>query len=152
MVAVRFQCVTKLQMPPSQAFDVALSVAAHLASMARSREQASGHDASDSLRLGDEVTWRGWHFGIPWRLTSRITEFDRPRRFTDQQVRGPFHRFHHEHRFEPCDGGSRMTDVVEFEAPAGWIGRLAERFVLASYMRALIEERNRWLAAQSAAP
>ena len=137
-------------MSPSQAFDLALSVTAHLASMARSREQVIGRDASDPLRLGDEITWQGWHFGIPWRLTSRITEFDRPHRFTDEQVRGPFHRFDHEHRFEPFDGGSRMTDTVEFEAPAGCIGVLVERFVLASYVRAIIEERNRWLAAQSA--
>jgi ligand-binding SRPBCC domain-containing protein len=151
-MAVRFQCVTELQMPPSQAFDVALSVAAHLASMARSREQVIGRDASGTLRLGDEITWRAWHFGIPWRLTSRITGFERPHHFIDDQVRGPFRRFHHEHRFEPFNGGTRMTDIVEFEAPAGWIGRLAERFVLASYMRAIIESRNRWLAEQRAAP
>ena len=43
-----------------------------------------------------------------------------------------------------------MTDIVEFEAPAGWLGRLAERSVLACYMRTLIEERNRYLAARSA--
>jgi len=42
-----------------------------------------------------------------------------------------------------------MTDIVEFEAPAGWLGRWAERFVLASYIRALIEERNRYLAGRS---
>ena len=85
---------------------------------------------------------------MPWLLTSRITAFDRPNRFIDEQVRGPFHRFHHEHLFEPVDGGSRMTDIVEFEAPAGWPGRFAERIVLASYIRALVEERNRFLAAR----
>ena len=136
-------------MPPAEAFDLSLSVAAHLASMARSHEQAIGRLASDSLRLGDEITWRAWHFGIPWRLTIRITAFDRPRRFIDEQVRGPFHRFHHEHVFEAFEVGSRMTDIVEFEAPAGWLGRIAERLLLASYMQSLIEERNRYLAEQA---
>ena len=42
-----------------------------------------------------------------------------------------------------------MSDIVEFEAPAAWLGRLAERLVLASYMRTLIEERNQYLAARS---
>jgi ligand-binding SRPBCC domain-containing protein len=148
-VAVRFECVTNLAMPPTEAFDLSLSVAAHLASMARSRERAVAHVTSDLLGLGDEIIWQAWHFGVPWRLTSRITEFDRPHRFIDEQVRGPFHRFHHEHLFEPIDGGSEMTDIVEFEAPSGWLGRLAERFVLASYIRALIEERNRYLAERS---
>jgi ligand-binding SRPBCC domain-containing protein len=149
-VAVRFECVTKLAMPPGEAFDLSLSVAAHVASMARTGERAVGRVSSDVLGLGDEITWRAWHFGVPWRLTSRITAFDRPQRFIDEQVRGPFHRFHHEHLFEAIDGGSLMTDIVEFEAPAGWLGRLAERLVLASYLRALIEERNLYLAERSA--
>ncbi len=148
-MAVRFERATTLAIPPAEAFDLSLSVATHLASMSRSREQAIGRVQSDSLSLGDEVTWRAWHFGIPWRLTSRITAFDRPRRFIDEQVRGPFHKFHHEHVFEEIGGGSRMIDIVEFEAPAGWLGRLAERLVLASYMRSLIDERNRYLAEQS---
>lgn len=146
-VAVRFECVTKLAMPPAEAFDLSLSVGAHLASMADSRERAIGRaPKSDLLGLGDEVTWRAWHFGTPWQLTSRITAINRPHGFIDEQVRGPFHRFHHEHLFEPVGSGSRMTDIVEFEAPAGWLGRLAERLVLASYIRTLIEERNRYLA------
>jgi len=137
-------------MPPAEAFDLSLSVEAHLASMADSRERAIGRGAaSDLLAFGDEITWRAWHFGVPWRLTSRITAFNRPHRFIDEQVRGPFHRFHHEHQFEPVGGGSRMTDIVELEAPAWWLGRLAERLVLASYIRTLIEERNRYLAARS---
>jgi ligand-binding SRPBCC domain-containing protein len=140
-------------MPPAEAFDLSLSVEAHLASMADSRERAIGRRAaSDLLGLGDEVTRRAWHFGLPWRLTSRITAFNRPRQLIDEEVRGPFHRFRHEHLFEPVDGGSRMTDIVEFEAPAGWLGRLAERFVLASYLRTLIEERNRYLATRSSPP
>jgi len=136
-------------MPHAEAFDLSLSVAAHVASMAHSGERAVGRVTYDLLGLGDEITWRAWHFGVPWRLTSRITAFDRPHRFIDEQVRGPFHRFHHEHLFEAVDGESRMTDIVEFEAPAGWLGRLVERFVLASYVRALIEERNRYLAGRS---
>jgi ligand-binding SRPBCC domain-containing protein len=149
-VAVRFQRVTTLGIPPTEAFDLSLSVAAHVASMARSRERAIGRITSDSLVLGDEITWHAWHFGVPWRLTTRITEFDRPQRFIDEQVRGPFHRFRHEHLFEPFDGGSRMTDIVEFEAPGGRLGRLAERWVLASYLQRLIDERNRYLAEQPA--
>jgi len=148
-MAVRFECVTKLAMPPAEAFDLSLSVAAHVASMAHSRERAVGRLISDQLGLGDEITWRAWHFGVRWRLTSRITACDRPHRFIDEQVRGPFHRFHHEHLFEAVDGGSRMTDIVEFEAPAGWLGRLAERRVLASYMQTLIEKRNRYLSVGS---
>lgn len=151
-MAVRFECKTALRMEPAAAFDLSLSVDAHLESMARSGERAIGKVTSGVLGAGDEVTWHAWHFGIPWRLTSRITAFDRPHRFVDEQVRGPFHRFHHEHLFEPSDAGTEMTDIVEFEAPIGWFGRLAERVVLASYVHRLIDERNEFLATQSSRP
>ncbi|HLZ95081.1 MAG TPA: SRPBCC family protein [Candidatus Dormibacteraeota bacterium] len=147
-MTVRFASETSLSTTPAEAFDLSLSVAAHLASMAGSRERALGHDSSHVLALGDEITWTAWHFGWKWRLTSRITAFERPYRFVDEQVRGPFHRFRHEHLFEPDTQGTRMTDVVEFEAPAGWAGRIAERLVLGSYLRRLIERRNRYLASQ----
>src|SRR5206468_5943881 len=90
------------------------------------------------MRLNEEVTWRAWHFGVPWRMTSRITALERPSRFVDEQVRGPFARFRHEHVFEPVGGGTRMIDRVEFAAPLGLLGRIAERLVLGVYMRRLI--------------
>lgn len=147
-MGVRLSVLTKLQAPPIEAFDLSLSVAAHVASMARFRERQIGPSRSDALGLGDEITWFAWHLKLPWRLTSRIVTYDRPRLFVDEQIRGPFHRFWHQHTFEPSDEGSRMTDIVEFEAPFGWLGRTAERWFLARYILNLIEERNRYLAEQ----
>ncbi|HEY7698854.1 MAG TPA: SRPBCC family protein [Vicinamibacteria bacterium] len=52
-----------------------------------------------------------WH-GIPLRWTSRITEWEPPRRFVDEQVRGPYRMWRHEHLFEEVDGGTRVRDRV----------------------------------------
>lgn len=38
-----------------------------------------------------------------------------------------------------------MRDVIDFAAPWGPLGRLADRLVLDRYMRSLIVERNAWL-------
>jgi hypothetical protein len=38
-----------------------------------------------------------------------------------------------------------MTDRVEFTAPFGLLGRLAERLVLRRYLQRLIRERGRFL-------
>lgn len=38
-----------------------------------------------------------------------------------------------------------MADRIAFEAPAGPLGRVANRLVLTRYMTHLIEQRNRWL-------
>jgi ligand-binding SRPBCC domain-containing protein len=79
-------------------------------------------------------------------MTSRVTSFDFPRSFTDEQVRGPFKAFRHVHEFEPTAGGSIMTDRVEFTAPLGALGRAVERLVLAGYLERLIRDRGRFLA------
>jgi len=149
-VTAEFTQVTTLPVSPQRAFELSLSVEAHLRSMARSRERALGAMTSGTLTLGDEITWRAWHFGVPWTMTSRITEYDPPHRFVDEQVRGPFRAFRHEHTFREDAGSTLMTDQVTFTAPFGVLGRLAERVVLRSYLARLIAERNRYLAAAAA--
>ncbi|WP_228484656.1 hypothetical protein [Microbacterium cremeum] len=53
--------------------------------------------------------------------------------------------FTHEHRFEPREGGSRMTDRITVGSPV--FGRLAERLILVPYLRRLIAKRNAYLVA-----
>jgi ligand-binding SRPBCC domain-containing protein len=79
-------------------------------------------------------------------MTSRITEMEAPDYFVDEQISGPFRRFRHVHEFSQDSTGTVMVDRVEFAAPFGPLGRLAEKLVLAHYLRKLIETRNRHLA------
>jgi ligand-binding SRPBCC domain-containing protein len=58
--------------------------------MTRSNEQAIAGVMSGLIGPDEEVTWEARHFGLRVRMTSRITEYDRPRAFTDEQVSGPF--------------------------------------------------------------
>ncbi len=145
-MAVSFECITRTALPVPELFDRARSIDAHKDSMAHSREQAIGGVTSGLIGLGEHVTWRAWHFGVPLRMTSRITAMDRPVRFTDEQVKGPFRRFRHVHEFNEDASGSVMVDRIEFEAPFGVVGRAVEKLVLARYMKNLIESRNRYLA------
>jgi ligand-binding SRPBCC domain-containing protein len=138
-------------MEPGKLFDLARTVEAHVGSMAKSRERAVAGVVSGLLSEGDEVTWRAWHFGVPLRMTSRITRVRFPDSFTDEQVRGPFRFFRHLHEFLPDDGGTLMIDRVEFAAPFGVVGRLAEKAFLGRYMQNLIEQRNKYLARIGAA-
>lgn len=149
---VEFECRTHLEMSVQQAFDRARSIDVHVASMTDSREHAVAGVTSGLIGSGEEVTWRAWHFGVPLRMTSRISEFDPPSWFVDEQVEGPFRSFRHEHEFaEDAVGGTLMVDRVRFAAPFGLLGRAAE-VVLGPYLRRLIEHRNRVLASADAPP
>jgi ligand-binding SRPBCC domain-containing protein len=134
-------------MPREELFDLARSIDAHKDSMAQSREEAVAGVMSGLISLGQEVTWRAWHFGVPIRMTSRITEMQAPFYFVDEQAKGPFRRFRHVHEFTEDSGGTVMVDRIEFEAPFGPIGRLVEKLVLARYLKELIGQRNQHLAA-----
>jgi ligand-binding SRPBCC domain-containing protein len=146
-VTVEFETAITIDAPIEVVFDLSLDVDAHVASMSESGERAVDGVTSGLIGPGETVTWRARHFGIPFTMTSRITEWERPHRFVDEQVRGPFQTFHHEHRFEHAGGTTTMTDRIRFDAPLGPIGRLAERLVLSRYLEKLIEQRGRYLKA-----
>lgn len=149
-MTVSFTCRTHVGMERAELFDLARNVDAHVGSMAKSRERAVAGVVSGLLPEGDEVTWQAWHFALPLRMSSRITRFRFPDSFTDEQVRGPFRCFRHVHEFLPDDGGTLTIDHVEFAAPFGVLGRLAEKAFLGRYLQNLIEARNEYLARNGA--
>jgi ligand-binding SRPBCC domain-containing protein len=142
-----FEIVTAVAAPPDRVFEACLDVEAHTRSMADSSERAVGGRTRGGLSLGDTVTFQARHFGLTWRLTARITAYDPPQCFVDEQDTGPFKRWHHSHHFEPDGtGGTVMRDVIDFASPFGFLGRVADRTVLSWYMPRLIRTRNAYLA------
>jgi ligand-binding SRPBCC domain-containing protein len=130
--------VTEIAGPKHLCFDLSRSIDLHLESMIASKERAVAGITTGLISEGEEVTWEARHFGLLWRMTSRITEFDAPNRFVDEMVRGPFASFRHEHLFEDTDGGTRMTDVIDFRTQLGAIGDVPAGM----YLRRLIGIRN----------
>lgn len=146
----RIELTTLIAAPRERCFDLARSVDLHLKSTAATGERAVAGKTTGLLELGEEVTWRARHFGVWQRLTSRITAYDRPAHFRDSMVRGAFAPFHHDHFFDPTrEGHTAMRDVLEFSAPLGPLGRLAERAVLTRYLARFLVERNRCLKAEA---
>ncbi|MEU9828488.1 SRPBCC family protein [Micromonospora chersina] len=146
----RIQLTTVVEAVPETVFDACLDVDLHTESMGASAERAVGGVTTGRLTAGDVVTWEARHLGLPWRMTVRITDYRRPRGFTDEQVSGPFGRWRHEHRFAPDPAGSSgtvMRDVIDFTAPMGPVGGLVAGLILRPYLRRLIARRNTFLAA-----
>jgi ligand-binding SRPBCC domain-containing protein len=140
MASIRLETV--IAAPIADCFGLSLSVDAHTASMSGSGERAIGGVTSGVMKLGDTVTWRARHLGIVFRLTSVITEYEYPRRFVDEQQRGPFGRWWHEHTFTAmANGATQMIDVVEFRSPLSLLGSVA----VSHYLPHLLRQRNAWL-------
>jgi ligand-binding SRPBCC domain-containing protein len=133
---------TPVTASPSRCFDLARDVELHQRSTADSRERAVAGVTSGMLGPGDEVTWEATHFGVRQRLTSRITEFDPPRRFVDEMVRGAFRRLRHEHQFLATEAGTEIVDTFDYTSPLGPLGWAADRLFLRRYMTRLLRQRN----------
>ena len=141
------ELTTSIAAPIERVFDLSRSIDLHVDSTARTRERAVAGVTSGLIGLGQEVTWRARHFGI-WQLLSvRITEFERPTHFADVMLRGAFRRMEHHHYFAAAGGGTLMRDVFRFQSPLGFLGRLADFFVLTRYLKSFLVERNRVIKA-----
>src|SRR5918995_526198 len=86
-MTVRFEHETRIEAPAELVFDLSLDIYAHRALMAASNERATAGVTSGPIGLGETVTWRAIHFRIPFTMTSRVTELERPHCFIDEQVR-----------------------------------------------------------------
>ena len=127
--------VTQIQAPAAVCFDAARSADAHAESARFSNEKlvAPGR-LTGYLEPGDLVCFEGRHFGVKQRFCARITEMERPNRFTDEMTHGAFRSMRHLHRFEERAGVTTMTDVLDWIAPLGGLGRLADRLFLERHM------------------
>lgn len=60
--------------------------------------------------------------GVPLGWRTRIEEWRPPDWFTDVQLKGPYAKWHHTHRFEDLGEGTLMTDIVRYRLPFGPLG------------------------------
>ncbi len=150
----RIELETRIQAPIERCFDAARDIGLHVRLASRSKERAIAGKIKGLIGENEWVSFRARHFGISFVLTARITQFEAPQRFVDEQIKGPFARLQHTHEFESF-GSNRtlMRDIIEFECPFGILGRIAQPIV-ERHLRAFLIERSRrlkrWLETRKA--
>ena len=133
---------TEINAPIERCFDLSRSIDLHKISTEHTNEEAIDGVTSGLIKLNESVTWRAKHFGIYQSLTTKITEFDSPRFFIDEMVKGAFKGFRHEHHYKAVNEGTIMTDIFDYQSPFGIFGKLVDLIVLKKYMTKLLIKRN----------
>lgn len=141
----KINLTTHIDAPIQRCFDLARSIDFHERTTAETNEKAIAGCTAGLINKGEQVTWRAKHFGVYQKLTSVISEMDAPFYFEDRMIKGAFRSIRHGHFFSEENGGTKMRDEFEFEAPLGILGKLFSKWVLTNYLKGFIEERNRML-------
>jgi len=137
--------ITEISAPIEMCFDAARSIDLHSQSTVNSREKAIAGRTTGLCEKGDTVTWQATHFGVRQKLTSEISQMDRPFFFEDRMLKGAFKSIEHKHLFEFKNGKTIMTDKFLYQSPLGILGKLADKLFLEKYMRKFLVERNAFL-------
>ncbi|MCY4578751.1 MAG: SRPBCC family protein [Chloroflexi bacterium] len=91
------------------------------------------------MAVGTLIDYRIRLRGIPMRWQSEITEWQPPHRFVDEQRRGPYRQWIHEHTFTSQDGGTLARDIVQYAVLGGSI---IQRLFVAPELRRIFDYRN----------
>jgi ligand-binding SRPBCC domain-containing protein len=82
-----------------------------------------------TMEPGAVIDYRLRLMGVPFHWRTLITEWEPGVRFVDEQLRGPYAAWRHEHAFRDAPGGTIVTDTVRWRLPLHPWGELAAPLV-----------------------
>ena len=112
------------------------------------RFRVTSGDLPEEIYPGMIITYKvSPLLGIPLFWMTEIRHVVPGRLFVDEQRRGPYRLWHHQHHFEARDGGVLMTDIVHYELPLGFLGELARKLFVDRQLTDIFEYRKKKVAA-----
>lgn len=82
---------------------------------------------------------------LPWM--TEITHVSEKQYFVDEQRKGPYKLWHHQHHFEETPKGVQMIDIVHYRLPAGFLGNLAHRMFVKTKLEKIFTYRHQQICA-----
>lgn len=115
----RLTCEVRLPAPRDQVFEF-FSDATQLERLTPSWLKFSVlTPAPIKMQLGTLIDYKLCVHGIPMRWKSRISVWDPPYKFADEQLHGPYRHWHHVHTFADDGDGTICRDEVDYSFIGG---------------------------------
>ena len=128
--------------PIETIFNTNRNIDIHQQSASKTKEIAIAGITSGLINKKETVTWKGKHFGVYLTHQSLISEMIFPTYFVDEQLKGKFKSFKHQHFFEQKENYVEVTDILEYETPFGIFGQLFDKLLLKNHLSNFIIHRN----------
>ena len=123
-------------------FDINRNIDIHQQSASKTNEIAIAGITSGLINKNETVTWKGKHFGVYLTHQSLISELIFPTYFVDEQLKGKFKSFKHQHFFEQKENYVEVTDILNYETHYGIFGKLFDKLFLKKHLTDFIMKRN----------
>ncbi|MFZ1312494.1 MAG: SRPBCC family protein, partial [Chitinophagaceae bacterium] len=77
--------------------------------------------------------------GIPVYWMTEITQVKDKEYFIDEQRFGPYSLWHHHNQFKERPGGVEMTDIIHYNNPAWFLGKIANTLFVKKKLEGIFE-------------
>ena len=104
------------------------------------------------MRAGEEINYVIRWMGVPMKWKTIIRAYDPPRMFVDEQAKGPYRLWHHEHTFEETAAGVVIRERVDYRLPFGLLGQAAHALLVKGQLLEIFRYRQAGVAKMLAQP
>ncbi|MBN1929191.1 MAG: SRPBCC family protein [Chlorobiaceae bacterium] len=109
--------------------------------------RVDGANGGEPIYEGMQLSYTLYPFMmIPVRWTTEIMRVSKPDVFEDRQLSGPYAHWYHRHLFREIEGGTEMTDIVEYAMPFDVLGEVVEALIVGRRLDEVFEYRRRKVA------
>jgi len=81
--------------------------------------------------------------GIKLDWVTEITQISHKKFFIDEQRKGPYNIWHHEHHFKEVEGGVEMHDILYYDVPFGFLGSIANLVFVRNKVKQIFNFREK---------
>ena len=82
---------------------------------------------------------------VPTTWVTEITHVSEPTSFVDEQIKGPYSLWRHQHHFKEVNGGVEISDTVDYAIPLGILGQLANAIFVSKELDTIFDFRYKKL-------
>lgn len=100
------------------------------------------NSGSDKMYAGQIIEYKvSPLFNIPLYWMTEITQVKEKEFFIDEQKRGPYKLWHHQHHFKSVVDGVEMIDIVHYQIPLWFLGDVLHYLFLKNKVKEIFDYR-----------